>query len=79
MCTLMQKDALIERVASIQALIARKMRHTGKRTADQTRLVQLRRFLYAHPPEEIDFQAVADECLAICQKYAPMPKPEQEA
>ena len=79
MCTLMQKDALIERVACVQALIARKTPRTGKRTADQDRIVSLRRFLYASAPESIDFKAVADECNALHQKYAALPKLETPA
>ena len=79
MCTLMQKDALIERVAYVQALIARKTPRTGKRTADQDRIVSLRRFLYASGPESIDFKAVADECNALHQKYAALPKLETPA
>ena len=43
MCTLMEKDALIERVASIQALIARKTtRNGGEHTPDQKRIAELR-------------------------------------
>ena len=53
MCTLMQKDALIERVASVQALIARKIPRTGKRTTDQNRIVEVRRLLYDSLPEVI--------------------------
>lgn len=79
MCTLMQKDALIERVASVQALIARKTPRTGKRSADQDRIVSLRRFLYASAPESIDFEAVADECNALHQKYSALPKLEVAA
>ena len=42
MCTLMEKDALIERVASIQALIARKTtRNGGEHTPDQKRIAEL--------------------------------------
>lgn len=79
MCTLMQKDALIERVASVQALIARKTPRTGKRTADQQRIVEIRSFLYDSVPENIDFQAIADECNALYQKYSILPKPQLEA
>ena len=43
MATLMQKDALIERVASVMAMIARKTPRSEGRTPDQSRLVALRR------------------------------------
>ncbi len=78
MCTLMQKDALIERVASVQALIARKTPRTDKRTADQNRIVEIRGFLYDSLPEDIDFQTIADECNALHQKYSALPKPSVE-
>lgn len=69
MATLMQKDALIERVASVLALIARKTPRSEGRTPEQSRLVALRRELYASDPEDIDFQAVVDECNILSQKY----------
>ena len=69
MCTLMEKDALIERVASVQALIARKTPRTGERTPDQNRIVALRRHLYFSSPEEISFEAVKNECNTLYQKY----------
>ena len=76
MSTLLEKDALIERVASIQALIARKTPRTGERTPDQNRIAALRRHLYASLPEEISFEAVKEECNALYQKYSMMPKQE---
>lgn len=79
MCTLMQKDALIERVASVQALIARKTPRTDKRTTDQQRIVEIRSFLYNSFPENIDFQVIADECNVLYQKYSVLPKPRLEA
>lgn len=41
MATLMQKDALIERVASVLAMIARKTPRSEGRTPEQSRLVAL--------------------------------------
>lgn len=75
MATLMQKDALIERVASVLAMIARKTppRKTPRsegRTPEQSRLVALRRELYASEPEDIDFDKVVSECNQIYQKYS---------
>lgn len=70
MATLMQKDALIERVASVLAMIARKTPRSEGRTPDQNRLVALRRELYASEPEDIDFDEVVSECNQIYQKYS---------
>ena len=70
MATLMQKDALIERVASVLALIARKTPRGEGRTPEQSRLVALRRELYASEPEDIDFEKVVAECNQIHRKYS---------
>ncbi|WP_315338342.1 hypothetical protein [Neisseria sicca] len=70
MATLMQKDALIERVASVLALIARKTDYAQARTPEQTRLVELRQHLYRSKPEELDFEQIAEECNAISHKYS---------
>ena len=67
MATLMQKDALIERVASVLAMIARKTPRSEGRTPEQSRLVALRRELYA---SDIDFDKVVSECNQIYQKYS---------
>ena len=79
MATLMQKDALIERVASVQALISRKTPYSEQRTDDQKRMTELRGCLDDHNPEEIDVWEIADECNALYQKYAAMPKIERDA
>ena len=69
MCTLMEKDALIERVASIQALIARKTtRNGGEHTPDQKRIAELRQYLYFTESDDISFKDVKDECNALYQK-----------
>lgn len=75
MATLMQKDALIERVASVQALISRKT-HSEVRSEDQVRITELRGFLYDTKSENIDFDQVAMECNALYQKYSSMPNIE---
>ncbi len=71
----MQKDALIERVASVQALISRKI-HSEVRSEDQVRITELRGFLYDTQSENIDFDQVAMECNALYQKYSIMPNIE---
>ena len=66
----MQKDALIERVASVLAMIAWKTPRSEGRTPDQSCLVALHRELYASEPEDIDFDKVVSECNPIYQKYS---------
>ena len=78
MATLMEKDALIERVASVRALISRKTPYSEVRTDDQKRMTELRSFLYSTDPEDIDFWAVAGECQTMYEKYAAMPALKDE-
>lgn len=73
MATLMQKDALIERVASVQALISFKTPYSDVRSEDQMRITELRGFLYDTKPENIDFDRIAEECNILCQKYDAIP------
>ena len=68
LATLMQKDALIERVASVQALISRKTPYSEVRSEDQIRITGLRGFLYDTKPENIDFDQIAEECKTLHQK-----------
>lgn len=74
MATLVEKDALIERVTSVRALISLKTSYSGVPTDNQKRMTELRSFLYSSYPEDINFWAVADECKTIYEKYAAMPK-----
>lgn len=46
MATLVGKDALIERVASVWASISLKTPYSGVPTDDQKRMTELRSFLY---------------------------------
>lgn len=69
----MQKDALIERVASVQALISFKTPYSDVRSEDQMRITELRGFLYDTKPENIDFDRIAEECNLLYQKYDAIP------
>ena len=70
MATLMEKVALIERVASLLAMIARNRPRSEGRTEEQHKLVALRRELYASNPKDIDFDKTVAECNQIYQKYS---------
>lgn len=69
----MQKDALIERVASVQALISRKTPYSEVRSEDQKRIAELRGFLYDTKPENIDFNRIAEVCNVLYKKYDAIP------
>lgn len=72
----MKKDALIERVASIQALISRKTPYSEVRSEDQKCIAELRGFLYDTKLGNIDFDRVVEECNTLHQKYSIMPNIE---
>lgn len=61
----MQKDALIERVASVQALISRKTPYSEVRSEDQKRIAELRGFLYDNQLQQLDKHPKQDRDLDI--------------
>ena len=56
MCTLMQKDSLLNGISQTLGLIAIQ---TGGRNEDSKFLASLRNALYSLSPEEIDYENVA--------------------
>lgn len=56
MCTLMQKDSLLNGISQTLGLI---VIQTGERNEDSKILAGLRNRLYGLAPEEIDYEAVA--------------------
>lgn len=75
MATLEQKEALIEAVSQIQALICRKTSSLNLND-DEKRLVYLREFLYSHYPEEINFGEIITELKEIKGRYENLPNKE---
>ena len=67
MCTLMEKDALIEKVASTQAFLARF--NFSVRTAEQEQMAQLRSYLYGTKPENINIENILAQCKDVENKY----------
>lgn len=57
MCTLMQKDSLLHGISQTLGLI---VIQTGGRNEDSKFLASLRNRLYSLPPEEIDYESVAE-------------------
>lgn len=71
MATIMEKDVLIEVVASSLALISRTLNNQEylNHNADCDRLIEMRNYLYASFPHEVDYDKILSECKAIKRKY----------
>ncbi len=61
MCTLMQKDALIELVANAQAIVIKRVDPDLPLTDDEIRLGKIRDYLYSNAPDKIDYQKTLDD------------------
>lgn len=72
MATIMEKEVLIEVVASSLALISRKLNYQEyllNNNEDRNRLIEIRNYLYSTWPHEINYEKILSECKAIKQKY----------
>lgn len=71
MATIMEKDVLIEVVASGLALISRKSNYQEhlNHNEDCNRLIEIRKYLYSTFSDDIDYEKILSECKAIKQKY----------
>lgn len=69
MCTLMQKDVLIELIASTQADLSKILELPLNE--DQIFLSRLRGEVYRSEPEKIDFDLVSRQVREIGTKYRP--------
>ena len=71
MATIMEKDVLIEVVASNLALINRKLNYQEylNHNEDCNRLIEIRDYLYSTLPHEVDYEKILSECQSIKNKY----------
>ena len=72
MATIMEKEVLIEVVASSLALISRKLNYQEyllNNNEGRNRLIEIRNYLYSTWPREIDYEKILSECKAIKQEY----------
>lgn len=72
MCTLMQKDVLIEMVATAQADLSKRL--PLPLNEDQILLSRLRGHIYRTEPEQINFEQVASQIKTVSQKYQHLPQ-----
>lgn len=73
MCTLMQKDALIELVANAQAIVTKRIEPDLPLIVEEIRLGEIRDYLYSNAPEDISYSAIVDEIQAIQGKFENKP------
>lgn len=71
MCTLMQKDVLIELVANTQASLSKRL--TLPLNEDQIYLSQLRGKIYRSEPEILAFDELSTQIHQIAEKYQHLP------
>ena len=69
MCSLMEKDALIEKVAETMALIARRGTEKDELNEDSKEMIELRHHLYRSEPDDLDFTAIVHQCDRVQAKY----------
>lgn len=71
MATIMEKDVLIEVVASSLALISRKLNNQEylNNNEDCNKLIEIRNYLYSTLPHEINYEKILNECKFIQNKY----------
>ncbi|HDX1172864.1 TPA: hypothetical protein RNY16_002189 [Pasteurella multocida] len=73
MCTLMQKDALIELVANAQAIVTKRVDPDLPLIDEEIRLGEIRDYLYSNAPEDIPYSTIVDEVQAIQRKFENKP------
>lgn len=71
MCTLMQKDVLIELIANTQADLSRRL--SLPLNEDQLYLSRLRGEIYRSEPDLINFDQLSAQVQSIGQKYRTLP------
>ena len=69
MCTLMEKDALIELVSDVQAYMARH-NTTELITDSELEIGKIKGWLYSTKPEFIDFDGVVNYCNHLKKSFA---------
>ena len=69
MCTLMEKDALIELVSDVQAYMARH-NLTGVITESELDIGKVKGWLYSTNPDFIDFDGVVKHCNRLKNSFA---------
>ena len=69
MCSLMEKDALIEKVAETMALIARRKEMVKNSDENSIAMGALTNKIYRSKPETLDFGVIVRQCDSVQAKY----------
>ena len=73
MCSLMEKDVLLEEVSATASFISRRT-PIGEDKPEFLHCSEISAFLYSHVPEDIDAKAIRSELHQIKQKFKNLPK-----
>lgn len=73
MCTIMQKDVLIEMVANTMATIDLRTAPNAEDNEDQLYLMNLRNELYSSHHDSIDFELLSTRVKNIKERYIDLP------
>lgn len=73
----MQKDVLIELVASAQATLTLRIDPNAPFSSDEVRLGKIHNFIYDSDPEALNFEELSAEIMTINNKYKSRPIFEQ--
>ena len=68
MCSLMEKDALIDKVAETMALIARRKEMVQNSEEDSIAMGALTNKIYRSKPDALDFGAIVKQCDTVQAK-----------
>lgn len=73
MCTLMEKDVLIELVANAQAIVTKRVEKNSPLTDEEIRLGEIRDFIYSTAPEDISYMQIVNEVREIQKRFEDKP------
>ena len=69
MCSLMEKDALIEKVAETMAIISKNREKVENSQEDSVEMGKLSNKIYMSKPESLNFWEIVKECDEVQAKY----------
>lgn len=73
MCTLMEKDVLIDILAEAIAFVGYREQE-GEMSPESIRLMKIRHFIYSSAPEKIDFDEIKKEINELKKPFLNKPK-----
>ena len=74
MCTLVQKEILIEEISEAMSFICFRLRYDEPLSSESLKLIELREYVYATNHQEIDLEKTRKEVVELKRPY--LGKPE---